>query len=584
MTITSVKAIPRSAVVTSTGDVVQSGTGVTAPYAPGGPLIAGTSKSTNVVDITATGIFKIEEFGRSFFPGTRLRASAADVEHVWMEGLSMSWDGETLTLDPDLVSGSGSYMDWEINVAGERGQVGPEGPIGPSGGPPGPQGIQGIAGTPGAVWRDGTGVPSNALGVNGDYYLDDATGNVYLKSVGSYALATNIKGPQGPVGAGVIEEAPIDGTFYSRRNAAWSPPPGGGDVQHTRNLIAGAGLTGGGDLSADRTFNVGAGTGITVAADTIGLTVPVAITSGGTGATDAATALVNLGGFGLASPVFTGNPQAPTPSVGDNDTSIATTAFVQNALLLSTHGHLKFVSGTQIAFTPLNGNKFRIAGINLIIPTAGIIGGNTGVYINGIAGQNLSASATYLVTAFNNSGTPTFDFLTTLTHAPDTASGNEGVEIKGGDNTRSVVGMVRMNTAGQFSQNLVISWFNRRLKYIAGQSTAVQSSAPSLVELNSIARIEILNWADEAVWVSFSGLMFSNTPGALVTASIGLDGSVSLLSQPPQGNAIVENYQFPVSGSAAIPTTEGYHYLTPLGMTNTGIATFYLVASALSQG
>lgn len=32
------------------------------------------------------------------------------------------------------------------------------------------------------------------------------------------------------------------------------------------------------------------------------------------------------------SPVFTGNPQAPTPTAGDNDTSIATTAFVQTEL------------------------------------------------------------------------------------------------------------------------------------------------------------------------------------------------------------------------------------------------------------
>jgi hypothetical protein len=34
----------------------------------------------------------------------------------------------------------------------------------------------------------------------------------------------------------------------------------------------------------------------------------------------------------LASPVFTGDPQAPTPTAGDNDTSIATTAFVSNAV------------------------------------------------------------------------------------------------------------------------------------------------------------------------------------------------------------------------------------------------------------
>lgn len=33
-----------------------------------------------------------------------------------------------------------------------------------------------------------------------------------------------------------------------------------------------------------------------------------------------------------ASPVFTGNPTAPTPAPGDNDTSLATTAFVQQAL------------------------------------------------------------------------------------------------------------------------------------------------------------------------------------------------------------------------------------------------------------
>ena len=33
-----------------------------------------------------------------------------------------------------------------------------------------------------------------------------------------------------------------------------------------------------------------------------------------------------------ASPVFTGNPTAPTPTAGDNDTSVATTAFVTGAV------------------------------------------------------------------------------------------------------------------------------------------------------------------------------------------------------------------------------------------------------------
>lgn len=34
----------------------------------------------------------------------------------------------------------------------------------------------------------------------------------------------------------------------------------------------------------------------------------------------------------VASPAFTGNPTAPTPTAGDNDTSLATTAFVQDAI------------------------------------------------------------------------------------------------------------------------------------------------------------------------------------------------------------------------------------------------------------
>lgn len=52
-------------------------------------------------------------------------------------------------------------------------------------------------GLPGSVWRNGTGVPANSLGIDRDYYLENVTGNVYARTAGVYTLQTNITGPAG---------------------------------------------------------------------------------------------------------------------------------------------------------------------------------------------------------------------------------------------------------------------------------------------------------------------------------------------------------------------------------------------------
>ncbi len=54
----------------------------------------------------------------------------------------------------------------------------------------------------------------------------------------------------------------------------------------------------------------------------------------------------------LASPTFTGDPKAPTPTAGDNDTSIATTAFVTGAIATSAAGALKKYTGSVTLNTP----------------------------------------------------------------------------------------------------------------------------------------------------------------------------------------------------------------------------------------
>lgn len=63
----------------------------------------------------------------------------------------------------------------------------------------------------------------------------------------------------------------------------------------------------------------------------------------------------------INSPTFTGNPSAPTPSSSDNDTSIATTAFVQTVVnnVLSTKANINSptFTGTPAAPTPSTSNN-----------------------------------------------------------------------------------------------------------------------------------------------------------------------------------------------------------------------------------
>lgn len=67
-----------------------------------------------------------------------------------------------------------------------------------------------------------------------------------------------------------------DTTTFLRGDNTWAVPQG--DVPSSRTLTAGAGLTGGGDLSLDRTFDVGAGNGITVNANDVALNLAYAPT------------------------------------------------------------------------------------------------------------------------------------------------------------------------------------------------------------------------------------------------------------------------------------------------------------------
>lgn len=73
----------------------------------------------------------------------------------------------------------------------------------------------GPPGDAGSRWFDGEGEPGEAIGVDGDYYLDALSGDVYHKD-GSWTVTGNILGPPGPQG----EDGSLIGNYDGGRPAS----------------------------------------------------------------------------------------------------------------------------------------------------------------------------------------------------------------------------------------------------------------------------------------------------------------------------------------------------------------------------
>jgi len=85
----------------------------------------------------------------------------------------------------------------------------------------------------------------------------------------------------------------------------------------------------------------------------------------------------------LASPTFTGDPKAPTPAAGDNDTSIATTAFIQGEIAAKAPLASPAFSGTVGLPTYTEATK----------PTPASVGNGRLIYVSdGAAGANVQVT------------------------------------------------------------------------------------------------------------------------------------------------------------------------------------------------
>jgi hypothetical protein len=218
-------------------------------------------------------------------------------------------------------------------------------------------------------------------------------------------------------------------------------------------------------------------------------------------------------------------------------------------------GQLTFTSTAALAFKPYKGDTLKINGVVMQIPSAGIagLGAPTSVFLNGVAAQTLVAATTYFIYAFSNAGTVTADFSTTG-HSASATAGNVGIEIKTGDDTRSLIGMVRTGATVIYASDLqTASWFNRRPK-VALQSQSVVAASTTVAS----TAISFVTWATDAFMIMCYGGVTSSAGPANTSHQNRLDGSTVGASSGIL-TASGATFGLPVSISRVMTSTEGNH-------------------------
>ena len=195
---------------------------------------------------------------------------------------------------------------------------------------------------------------------------------------------------------------------------------------------------------------------------------------------------------------------------------------------------------TQIVFQPWNGDLVKINGVIYHIPSGGVVAGSTGVYLNGVAGQSLTASppTAYYVYLFNNAGTLTIDYSTTA-YAMSVQSGNVGTFIKSGDNTRTLIGLVL--TAGTapnvfydgLPNRYVRSWFNRRRLALQGTGISNSWSSPVNTYVAIGGSVGWMAWNGEAVSLRAPVYFYTSNVNTVALA-VAINGVGTLYGQVVQ--------------------------------------------------
>jgi hypothetical protein len=250
----------------------------------------------------------------------------------------------------------------------------------------------------------------------------------------------------------------------------------------------------------------------------------------------------------------------PSPAQDDNSQSVIPSAWVHP---LAAHGQCRLsVAGpTSLKLSRYHGACLNINGTVRQIPAAGVTVTNAG----------LAAGTLHYVYAYMNAGAMALE-LSTTTHATDTS----GVEIRSGDATRTLVGMICTNSSGQFvnslAQRLCLNWFHKEDHAVNANGGQFSLTSTAAVEINAAIRIEFLVWANDAVPILLSGNFKNNTAGQGISTAATVDGTQVTPSQ--SWAPTTANQGAPYCSTSILSYAEGYHIARAVGAVSGGTGTW----------
>lgn len=251
----------------------------------------------------------------------------------------------------------------------------------------------------------------------------------------------------------------------------------------------------------------------------------------------------------IISGIFTGN-YSFTGEVNFSSTTIT-------GLEGLAHGQVRLdYDNGNLSLMPYDGNKIIIGNNYETVPITGI----------NLSNSSLSTDTVYYIYIYKNGSNLQLEANTT-----NSSLSSNGVRIKSGDSSRTLVGMARTDSNGawvdQKKKRFVISYFNRKPIYMSTSYTNGLSTTKSnfpLEELSTNMRLEFLTWGDEIVDLTFVGAGTANANrhvylGVLIDGTF-IEGGYSALW--------VNNVNLftPVTWNMPYQLSEGYHYSTPGGI------------------